>query len=304
MKDSFSSRVKKEISQIYPAARHCLLSELAAFVNQLASIKNEKLVFYTENVLVAQKIYGLLAKVFDIKGELIIQKNVHFRKHGFIIEISEKKDIQRIIQGTSSQPEKKIDPLLIKSTCCKRAYIRGAFLASGSMTDPKRNYHLEFVLDTEMYATELMQVLCYFNLSPKIVERKSRFVLYLKEGDQIVDALNIMGAHVLLLELENLRIIKGMRNDVNRLVNCETANLKKTVTAAVKQIEDIHFIDAKEGLEKLPPHLYETAILRLELPEASLKELGERMDPPVSKSGINHRLRNISKWAKEVRETK
>lgn len=193
--------------------------------------------------------------------------------------------------------------ILIQKECCKRAFIRGAFLASGSISAPEKFYHFEIVCTTEDKAVQLKNIIQYFNIDAKIVERKKHFVVYIKEGAGIVDILNVMEAHVALMDLENVRILKEMRNSVNRKVNCETANLKKTVSAAVKQIEDIKFIRDKVGLSVLSDNLEEMARLRLDNPDASLKELGEMLTPAVGKSGVNHRLRKICEIADDLRES-
>ena len=195
----------------------------------------------------------------------------------------------------------RIDEKMVETDDEKRAYIRGAFLGGGSVTNPEKNYHLEFVTHSEEYAQDLCELINSCGLNSKVIQRKNSFIVYIKEGEQIVDILNIMGAHSCLLELENIRIMKEMRNNVNRLVNCETANLSKTVNAAVRQVESIKFIQSKIGLKRLPQNLREIAELRLEYPDESLKELGEMLDPPVGKSGVNHRLRKIEKIAEELR---
>ena len=192
------------------------------------------------------------------------------------------------------------DGLLIQQPCCKRAFLRGAFLASGSMSDPRRAYHFEIVLRTEPLAMQLLDAMGSFDVDAKVVERKGNHVAYVKEATHIVDLLNIMEAHSALMNLENIRIVKEMRNSVNRRVNCETANISKTVGAAVRQMEDILYIRDKKGLESLPDNLREIALLRLEYPDASLKELGTYLSPPVGKSGVNHRLRRISEIAAEM----
>lgn len=191
--------------------------------------------------------------------------------------------------------------LVLQNTCCKRAYIRGAFLAAGSMSDPEKNYHFEIVTLHEQFAVQLQDVLDFFELDAKIVIRKKYYVVYIKEGAKIVDVLNIMEAHIALMNLENVRILKDMRNTVNRRVNCETANINKTVSAAVKQAEDIRFLQEHRGLSELNQGLQDIAYLRLEHPEATLKELGEMLNPPVGKSGVNHRLKKLSKIAEDMR---
>ena len=194
--------------------------------------------------------------------------------------------------------------LAIKNDCCRRAFIRGAFLTSGSMSDPEKFYHFEIVCSTERKAEFIQAILTGFSFDARIVQRKKYYVVYIKEGEQIVDLLNIMMAHRALLNLENVRILKEVRNSVNRQVNCETANLNRTVSAAVKQLDDINYIRDTVGLDSLSESLMEIAVLRAENTEVSLKELGQMLTPPVGKSGVNHRLRKISEIADELRQNK
>lgn len=179
----------------------------------------------------------------------------------------------------------------------KRGFFRG-----GSISNPEKTYHLEFVTHNEEYAKDLSNLINSYNLNSKVIKRKNSYIIYLKEGEQIVDLLNIIGAHASLLELENVRIMKEMRNNVNRLVNCETANLSKTVNAAVRQVESIKFIEREIGLGRLPKNLRDVAELRIKYPDESLRELGKMLNPPVGKSGVNHRLRRIEKIADELKQ--
>lgn len=195
-----------------------------------------------------------------------------------------------------------VNPLVVQQTCCRRSFIRGAFLAAGSMSDPNKSYHFEIVCASEKMARQIQELICGFSMDAKIVRRKKSYVVYLKEGSQIVDILNIMEAHISLMELENVRILKEMRNTVNRKVNCETANINKTVSAAVKQVEDITYLRDTIGFEKMSEGLEEVALARLSHPDATLKELGELLSPPVGKSGVNHRLRKLSEMAEKVRQ--
>lgn len=189
---------------------------------------------------------------------------------------------------------------LLRRTCCKRAFLRGAFLSSGSISDPQKSYHFEVVCQDEAQAQLLQELYRAFELDAKIVQRKKYYIVYLKEGAQIVDALNVMGAYVALMNLENVRIVKEMRGSVNRIVNCETANINKVVGAAYRQVEDIRYIQSRIGLDELPPALREIALIRMEYPDSSLKELGELCDPPVGKSGVNHRLRKLGEIAAKL----
>lgn len=190
------------------------------------------------------------------------------------------------------------------SKMSSKGLIREAFLQSGSMNDPEKSYHLEIVYPTQQEAERMQLVMKEFELDAKIAQRKEHFVVYLKEGSQIADMLRIMGAPIALMEFENIRILKEMRNSINRKVNCEAANLGKTVSAAVKQVEDIRFLEARLGLDNLPENLEEIARKRLEYPEAALKELGETLDPPLGKSGVNHRLKKLSELAEDLRSHK
>lgn len=183
----------------------------------------------------------------------------------------------------------------------KRRTIREAFIQSGSISDPEKFYHLEIVFSSPEEAEKIRQLMEYFDLGAKIAVRKGHYVVYLKEGSQIADMLRVMEASMALMEFENIRIVKEMRNSINRQVNCEAANLGKTISAAVKQVEDIRYICSTAGLENLPESLAETARMRLQYPEATLKELGELLDPPLGKSGVNHRLKKLGELAEELR---
>ncbi|MBQ8856907.1 MAG: DNA-binding protein WhiA [Lachnospiraceae bacterium] len=185
-----------------------------------------------------------------------------------------------------------------------KGHIREAFLQSGSISDPEKFYHLEIVFTTYEEALQIKQLMESFELGGKIATRKGHYVVYLKEGAQIADMLRVMEAPLALMEFENIRIVKEMRNSINRQVNCEAANLGKTISAAVKQVEDIKFICSRVGLDNIPESLAETAKKRLEYPEATLKELGELMDPPLGKSGVNHRLKHLSELAEDLRSRK
>jgi hypothetical protein len=192
----------------------------------------------------------------------------------------------------------------VQKSCCRRAFIRGAFLAAGSISNPEKSYHFEIVCASPERALQLQALIHTFGPDAKIVQRKKHYIVYIKEGAQIVDMLNIMEAHNSLMDLENIRIVRDMRNNVNRKVNCEAANINKTVNASVRQMEDIRYLQAEKRLDKLPANLADVAMLRLANPDATLKELGEMLDPPVGKSGVNHRLRKLSQLAEELRLNK
>ena len=316
---SFSSEVKEELSRQVNRARHCQIAEIAAIIGMCGGIQvTEKSRYFvkihTENIAVARKYFTLLKKTFNIKTEISIRRNVYLKKSKtYLLTVKDPEDSLRILQATKlldMLPNDEDDEVLlvnhlvIQRACCRRAFIRGAFLASGSISDPEKFYHLEIVCSTMPKAIQLQEIIRSFDIEAKIVLRKKYYVVYIKEGAQIVDILNVMEAHVSLMNLENVRILKDMRNSVNRQVNCETANINKTVSAAVKQIEDIRYIQQTVGFDDLSEGLSEIATLRLEYPEATLKELGMLLTPQVGKSGVNHRLRKLSSLAEELRQNK
>ena len=188
---------------------------------------------------------------------------------------------------------------IVRKECCKHSYLRGVFLGSGSLSDPHNSYHLEIVTNSEEYSESLVKFMESLGLEPKISSRKQNLVVYFKESEQIVMFLGMIGAHNALLQLEDIRIQKEMRNNVNRMMNCEIANINKTVSAASRQIDNIELIAEKIGFEQLPYQLRTVAEARLAHPEGSLK--GELMEPPLGKSGINHRMRKINEIADDLR---
>ncbi len=287
---SFSAEVKEELVRTIPNSRHCQLAEIAAMIHFGGRIEedeagHEKIVLLSENEGVAKKYFTLWKKTFMISTDMekVLQAIKVFEGD---------KQVRTLQEGVS--------PILLKNGCCRRAYLRGAFLCTGSISDPQKGYHLEFVCDHEVQAQQIREILHGFELEARIVRRKKYYVVYLKEGAGIVDLLNVMGAHISLMNLENLRIEKEMRNSINRQVNCETANITKTVNAASRQIEDIQLIRKHIGFSALPDNLREIAIVRLSHPESSLQELGGYLNPPVGKSGVNHRLRKLSEMADKI----
>ncbi len=313
---SFSGDIKKELLKQLPAARHCQIAELAALFDLVGRVRqdesgSEYLEIHTENLTVARKSYMLLISVFHDPVEVLVRNhNIRGNIREYYIIVRNRQTIISMLKALKMMDEQgriAVDCLghqhrLIQNTCCKRAFLRGVFLAAGSLSDPEKAYHLEFALFSEQFASFIKDILAFFELEAKIVRRKRYFVVYIKEGSQIVDFLNVVEAHIALMEFENVRIVKEVRNSVNRQVNCETANIGKTVAAAAKQIEDIEFIECNMGLRKLARGLREIAELRLEYPDASLQELGKMLDPPIGKSGVNHRLRKLGIIANELKE--
>ncbi len=286
---SFSSEVKEELAKHISPARHCQLAELAAIMSFCGQYGRDKegnytIGFQTENEAVVRKGFTLLKKTYNIKADVAIGE-----------------EQMRELLTKIGNPKEPVKPLLIKNSCCQRAFLRGAFLGCGSMSDPKKGYHLEFVCSDKDKARQLQDVMRGFDIEAKTVLRKKYYVVYLKEGTGIVDLLNVCEAHVSLMKLENLRILKEMRNSINRRVNCEAANITKTVNAATRQIEDIEYIRDHYGFQNLPDNLRQMAEVRLENPDTPLTELVEFISPPVGISGVNHRLRKLSELAEKIR---
>ncbi len=329
---SFSTKVKEEIGRHLSKSRHCQIAELLALVLATGEVsfqdKQLTLLLHPENELIRKKICLLLDILFDkqivckadekniliddrdmadhILQTLKLQDYVDFLEEDWLDEeelsVMEEDEVTYVSSHAISLQNCQFPKQVIQKECCKKAFLRGIFLATGSVSDPSKAYHFEIVVRNKDMATYIRDVIQSFSLDAKITKRKKYYIVYLKEGAMIVDMLKVMEASVNLMDMENVLILKEMRNDINRRVNCETANIKKTVNAARRQIHDIEYIMQTKGIQYLSPSLREIAQLRLEEPDANLNELGEMLNPPVSKSGVNHRLRKISEIANELRE--
>ncbi|MFZ5597155.1 MAG: DNA-binding protein WhiA [Bacillota bacterium] len=307
---SFSAQTKNELARVTAEKSCCKKAELSALFRMDGSIQISGGRVYinikNENAAVARKIFSLVREVFGVHGEVLVKRKSKLRKNNiYQVRISPDQNTGDILvslglMSESGQILENIDKAFISRECCRKSYLRGAFLGGGSVNSPDGTYHFEIITNNEKHAREIRRLMKRFNLDAKINTRKNWYVIYLKESEQIVSCLNIMGAHEALLDFENKRIYKGVRNQVNRLVNCETANLNKTVNAAVQQMESIRLVREKIGLDKLPPHLRQVAEARLNNPDASLRELGEMLDPRLGKSGVNHRLKKIEELAQKL----
>ena len=313
---SFSGKIKEELARQWSEARHCQIAELAAIISMCGKVsidsrENYSIKVRTENVSVARKYFTLLKKTYNINTDISIRHSSSLNKNrSYVLSVNDDETARKILMtcrlmkpfGVIEEDFSISDSLIIQRECCKRAFIRGAFLAAGSVSDPVKTYHFEIVCLSEAKAKQLQMIMETFNINARVIKRRKYFVVYVKDSSQVVDLLNIMGAYNALMDMENVRIVKDMRNNVNRKVNCETANINKTVSAAVKQIEDIRFIQMSSAFDELPESLQEMAELRVRYPEATLAELGQLLDTPVGKSGVNHRLKKISLFADELRE--
>ncbi|MGN1329974.1 MAG: DNA-binding protein WhiA [Clostridia bacterium] len=276
---SFSSEVKEELSKINTFAKKELLeAELIGYLLS-SNIKREenKIEFFTENEFNIERIYKILFK-------LDIEYDPETKGKTYVAKIEEPKI--RTVEMLEKDDEKK-------------ALVRGIFLGSGSVNNPNKKYHLEILLNNKDVAQYIQNILKEANIKTKILEKNN--TIYIKEGEEISKFLAFIGAQKSVLKFEEIRVMKDLRNNVNRQVNCETANLNKTVGAAVIQIEAINFLKKMKKYEELPDSLIEIAELRIEYPEMSLKDLGKQLESPIGKSGVNHRLKKIVEIADEIK---
>lgn len=309
---SFASETKKELTQI-ESDDCCGKAELSAMIRMNGTMsfadRALSLDIQTENAAIARRIYTFLKRFYPAYAvELLVRKKMRLKKNNVYI-CRVRKGAQHILEDLAIlkegfQIQYAVNEELVEKNCCKRAYLRGAFLAGGSVNNPETSsYHLEIYSLYKDHAESLVRLMNEFHLNSKTIERKKGYVTYLKEAEKISDFLSIAGAHAALLKFEDVRIIRDMRNSVNRLVNCETANLNKTIDAALRQVENIRFIDSVIGIDQLPDRLREIARLRVEYQDVTLKELGEMVAAgTVSKSGVNHRLRKIDEIAESLRK--
>ncbi|MFA5675035.1 MAG: DNA-binding protein WhiA [Christensenellales bacterium] len=307
---SFSSTAKAEICRMATTAECCELSELSALVNTAGSVRISEGVFSlridTENAAVARRAFLLLKNLYGLLS--VMRRHTNQLKRNHIYSISVEKAAARMVAldvgilGDGGFGFGENMPSLGRR-CCNIAFVRGAFLGGGSITNPERRYHLEFVCGQEEFARVLLNTIGELGIPARTIPRGKNHVVYLKEGDAIITLLTMIGAHTSILSIENIRILKGIRNNVNRKVNCETGNLTKTVNASIKQQESIAYISAHMGLEKLSAPLRETASARLDNPQATLDELTVLLGA-VSKSGVNHRLRKLCGIADQLKTTR
>ncbi len=311
---TFSSKCKNEISRLNLEKRCCVIAELAALIRTTGyiSIKGYnkfEVEFVMENAAVARRIFKMIKFLYNTNSEITVKKTNRLKKHNnYSVKINEE-DVIKLLIDTKLSKDSNINILkfnygipksLVKDSCCKRAYIRGTFLGCGSISDPEKSYHVEFVSNRQKHCLDLEELMNKYDLGAKSIARKELYITYLKDSEKIVDLLNVMGAYNSLLNVENIRAIKETRNNINRVVNCETANLGKIVDTSIRQKNSIMILQKYNVINKLPEGLRELAYLRLENEDASLKELGEMLDPPLGKSGVNHRLKKIEKIAEEI----
>lgn len=306
---TFSHDVRNELTRVMPEKECCRKAELAALLASTARWSDNAdgsldLVVQIENAATARKIYKLMKEAYGLQAAVSSEVKRYFGKN-HVYEVSahlnpdERRIYQEIGPSHRAQPRSSGTSLLLGKSCCKRSYLRGIFLSRGFVNRPEGDYHLEFTFNDGAMAADVQKLLARFDLHAHSFERKNAQVIYIKESEKIADFLRVVGAANALLDFENVRIIKSMRNNVNRQVNCETANLTKTIDASLRQVDLIEGLIAGGGLEALPPTLKELALLRIDYPDSSLQELGEMLKVPLSKSGVAYRMRKLERIAEE-----
>ncbi|WP_129044686.1 DNA-binding protein WhiA [Companilactobacillus metriopterae] len=308
---SYASEVKKELTglEVHPEHARVELSALLR-MNGSVSLQNHHFVLtaVTENPAIARRIFSLIKQNYGVESELLVRKKMKLKKNNqYLVRL--KYDTERIlsdlgiIDKNSFGINTDVPKDMLEEKQRMRSYLRGAFLATGSVNNPETSrYHLEIYSLYESHNDDIAYMMNKFGLNAKTTNRRNGFIVYLKEAEKIAEFLQLIGATNAMLKFEDIRIVRDMRNSVNRLVNCENANINKTVEAAEKQIDNIKFLRDTVGLDSLPQKLKEIAILRMDNPEVSLKELGDMVPSgAISKSGINHRLRKLNQIAEEAK---
>lgn len=307
---SFAAEVKKELTGLEVHREHAK-AELAALIRMNGSLNlfNQRFVLniQTENAAIARRIYSLLKEHFGVRSELLVRRKMKLKKNNVYI-VRLKQDTKRVLDELNIMDQSsfntQVDSEIMGNQQKMRSYLRGAFMATGSINNPETSrYHLEIYSVYESHNQDICKMLNYYDLNARTLERRNGYISYLKGAEYIANFLTLIGATNSMLKFEDVRIVRDMRNSVNRLVNCETANMNKTIDAATKQVQNIQLIEDRVGLSALPDKLQEIAELRLAHPEISLKELGEMIPTgAISKSGINHRIRKINEFADKLKE--
>lgn len=317
---SFSSQTKGELARVVPTKKCCMLAEITGFLRVAGSLRlvgggKFTIVASTENPAIARHYKTLIREYFGSNAGIEVGNSQvpgkargSYRYRYSLVIRPDKKSLQilretgmiLIKEGNDFLSDGIYQPI-IRNKCCKKAYLRGLFLGVGTMSDPRKSYHLEFVLNSSQVAQDLKRLIGSFvDLSAGLIERGEEHVVYMKRAEYISDMLGIMGANEAMLEFENIRIGRGLRREVNRISNCDNANVDRTLSAAEQQIKYIELIDAKLGLDNLDPVLRETAQLRLELPGASLTDIGEALRPPIKKPGVSKRFAKLKEIAESL----
>ncbi len=308
---SFTAEVKEELSRVMPARTCCPRAELSALIRvegtlHIAGGERFRVEVATETAPVARKAIKLMHSLYGLKTELTVRRSVLHKTNNYLITVPSQPALPPALADLGILDEaggltSGVPASLVRRDCCAVSYLRGAFLGGGFVADPHGDFHFELTAETEEHARNLVSLMARFGIEARVTKRRGLYAVYLKGAEPIVTFLALVGAHRALLRTEDVRILKSMRNDVNRLVNAETANVQKSADAAIAQVEDIRYLADVHGLDWLPPALQELAQLRLDHPDVSIRELGEYATPPLSKSAVYHRIRRLEAMAADLR---
>ncbi len=302
---SFAGEVRDELARVESECQGCKVAELSAIVRIAGRLSaNYRLEITTETASVARRVVSLVHDIFRLKTEITTRRSTLHKSYNYLITIPSQIGLEkalRVMGIISIQGLEFGVPLnLTKRECCKAAYLRGAFLGGGFIADPRGDFHFELTTTHEELAHGLVEIMKELDIPAKASQRRGSYVIYLKSADAITSFLGLTGAHRGMLAMENVRVTKSVRNDVNRKLNAEMANQAKSIDAAMEQTQAIKKLLDKRGLDSLPPALQDLALLRLRHPHVSLRELGELANPPLSKSAVYHRIRRIEALASKL----
>ena len=306
---SFNSDVKEELARVEPTCSHCNRALLAALIRIegtlfISGIGRYRLEIVTDAPSVARLSWRLLHETYELRTELTTRRSVLHKTPNYLIDVPAQEGLAEalhdmgVLDGAGLRLG--VAPQLVSKQCCASAYLRGAFLGSGFVSDPRGDFHFEITVESREMADDLVNIMAEKDIRARVMQRRSSYVVYMKSGEAILEFLAYVGGHQSALVMENARVVKSVRNDVNRQTNAEVANQKKAVSASIDQIYAMRVVLEAYGVDKLPPALQEIVRLRVAYPDATLKELGERANPPLSKSAVYHRIRRIEKMAKDL----
>lgn len=309
---SFTAEVKDELSRVKPECQNCDKAELAALIRICGTLivtgrDTYRLEVSTETGAVARMVIKLVHKVYDLKTELTVRRSVLHRSHNYLIALpAQEKLADALVElgvlEAGGGLESGIKRNLVAEDHCAASYLRGAFLGGGFIADPKGDFHFEMVFQHKSLAKDIVELLARLSIESRLAKRRNEYTVYIKSINEMLDFLALVGAHQSALKIENVRVVKALRNDVNRQVNAEMANQAKASAAAYEQLKMIDLIDKNQGIESLPQGLYELAKLRREHPDLNLRELGQMASPPLSKSAVYHRIRRLEEIASTIKK--
>lgn len=307
---SFTSDVRDELSHVEPECSHCEKATLAALVRIegtlfLSGPGKYRVEIATDSASVGRLIIRLLHTIYDLKTQLTARRSILHKTPNYLIEIPAQKGLAPALRDMGIITEDGglrmgVDPKIVAKGCCSAAYLRGAFLGSGFISNPKSDFHFEMIVETAELAEDIVALMAEKGIKAKIMQRRNSYMIYLKSGTSILEFLAFTGAHHCAIAMEEERVVKSVRNDVNRMINAELANQQKATKAAVEQLFMIREVLEEHDIETLPPALQEFIRLRVTYPDASLKELGNKVSPPLSKSAMNHRVRRLEAMVKKT----